>query len=671
MALSLPFLKQKKKEAQFGLLIKESGGVGFIFEKTYNQLRVLAREQVEFTNGWDNLIEHVDELLFSLEQRTKTHVDEVIFFVFSHLIDQKTKEIQKSHLALFKNLVKNLDVRPLGYIECSDAVMEFLKKHNETHLNAVLIEVDVANISIFVFKAGSKVCGRSIARTDSIVDDLESAFADISREVMLPSRIIIYDSDDLHEESTAIVSHHWDSKLFVQFPRVEVLAQEDIYKSLFNIFEEQVMRFSPSVAQAEKAPQEEVLGFAIGRDVERKQEKIVRQKKNNTLFSIVLPMKSLAHLFPKMRLPRWYPIGITAIIGLSLLLFSIEYFFHKVRINVLFPSRSISKSVDFTNELKINNATTSAELSEKRKTTGKRDIGEKAKGEVVINNFDETSKVITKGTSLETNGIKFTLDDDMSVASGSSSIVGGNKVTTPGKSKAKITAFELGSEGNITKGQTFKVADYKTSTLFAMNESAFTGGSKKQVQTVAKQDIESLKEAILQKGKEQAITEIESTMKEDTGLLDTLTTSSLSNVQSSKEVGEEANEMLLKAHVNTQYYTYSMSDVRTLLKKTLDSEVPSGYTLHENNIQFKIKEVKRNKNLLAVGMEVEASALKDVSSNEILDKIAGKKQSELELVLKKEFQASAYEIKPKFPIFVFNSWIPFFKKNIELKISSL
>ncbi len=703
MSLNLPFF-HKKKDSQWylGLFLKDKEIIGFALEKRPHKVEITAHERVFLSNGWENLLEQVDELVFSLEQSTKKELNEVIFFIYSHYIDQQSKEIKKEYLSQFKNLVKNLELKALGYIECYEAVARYLKDKEQSPLTAILIELGETHLGVFVYKGGQKTYTQILLRGDTILSDLEAIFSEIKGDMLLPSRIILYDSYDLHAESTAIVSHKWSHDLFVQLPKVEIIKPQDLHNGMVAVFEEQVNEetavegeeVNQAEESAEEIPQEqEVMGFAIGREVERKEvatqshayhvsdgEPVPKKSRplNFDPSTIIKFMNSIKILPSSLRLKGnvvVIVVGVMAIIASAL---AVEYFLHKVQVEVLFPSQTLSKELDIdmrsdgSDSYGIHLATISAELTEKKSTTGKRDVGEKAKGEVTISNFDEVERVLPKDTPFEVSGIKYGLDEEVKLSSGSSSIVGGNKVTTPGKKTAKLTAVEIGTEGNAAKGQTFKVGSFSTSSIFATNEQAFSGGSKKQIKTISKEDVDALKNSIIKKAKEDAQQKL-SAESGDKRIITDLTETAFGKISVSKEIGEEASEVTLKASVVTAYYEYTAADVAKVLKESFDEDVPSGFRLEEEKISFDIQEVKKKNQQITGKIDAKALVIKDVSKEELINKMIGKKKSDLEELLKNDFQASGIEIKSqsKIPLLLLDNWLPFFKKNIEVSISSL
>lgn len=684
MPFSLPFFKSnEKEEPYFGLFIKDTEAIGFILEKRSGKIEIIAQKQIDIPDGWDNLVEHVDELLFSLENITHKHVSEIIFFVYSHYVDQTTHDIKKEYLKTFKTLLKQLELKALGYIECYDAVVEYLGKKDEVPLTAVLIELDKKNIGLFVYKGGQRVFAQTTTRSESITSDIEYMFHQMNGAILLPSRIILYDSHDLRSESTAVVSYHWDPELFVQMPRVEVLKQEELNAALCVIFQKQLAAESKTEFEAEV--EKEVMGFTIGAEAqdelipETREESAPKEKEGALFFFsratgfISMIKQKLPHLtIPQFSGNRLPIIG--ALLSILVLLFGIEYFFHKARIDVLLPSKNITNEFPYSETIvpngKIKQAQISLSVSDKINTTGKRDVGEKAHGEVALSSFDDKERVVSRGTILQTGSQKFTLDDDVTVPAQSNTTIDGKQAKIAGTLKGKVTASALGTDGNIAKGQNFTVGDFASSVLSANNTVAFSGGSSKQVQTVARQDIDNLKKTIMEKAKQQATEQIKSG-SQDVQILDDLTEINFETVTPSKEIAEEAKELTVNAKVAVDYYSVSPAEIKIFIKDTLRAQVPAGYKIGDDHISYELHDATKKKDRILFTILAKALALKDVSQSEIVKRVAGKPVGALEKILKNDFQASAYDLKftPSIPIF--SAWTPVFKKNISLRISSL
>ena len=213
---------------------------------------------------------------------------------------------------------------------------------------------------------------------------------------------------------------------------------------------------------------------------------------------IVLPKFSLPSF--KFSLPHmsslWVMIG-GGIFLFAAIIFYLVYFLPKATITVSVIPKPLdqtvnltlsttSSSVDFDGSIVPAQVTTVSETGEKiMETTGKKTVGETAKGEVTIYNRTSAVKTLAKGVTLSLGSLKFTLDSDVTIASKSA---GSDYVDVPGKANVAITAATIGTDHNIASGTEFTVASFGKDSYVAKNDSALTGGTSEEVQVVGKDD---------------------------------------------------------------------------------------------------------------------------------------------------------------------------------------
>jgi len=688
--MKFSFLNKKpdqKNKLYLGLLLKEKQAVVLVMKDDGKKLHLIEKEKLNYSNNWENLTEDVDKIVFQLEQKLGTTFQEIIFFVYSHLIDEKTKEIKKDYLIKIKNLIKNLEFKPLGYIECYEAVATYFEKKEELPLTAIITELDDGKLSTFIYKGGNLTFNKTIERTTNLTKDFVQAIEEVKGRMLLPSKIILYDSKDLDDEVTKILTYQWPEEFFIQLPRVHVVKEMEIFQGLIKVFENQI---KADVSSTDKITEKnignkEVLGFVIGKDViedseemaEDYEKKIPEVKKskfkiNNLLVTLINKIKTFKF--------KGNFGGVTKkqgnkfiIIGSVLIIFGLflnEYFFHKASLTLFVPSKKIIDEITINkNDVPIEVSTVSAVLSESKLTTGEKEIGNNAKGSVTIYNFSSSLKSFKTNTIVDSNGIKFSLDQDVNVASASNVIVGSSLVKQPGKTKISVTAVEIGPQSNIEKNHQFVLENYPQDTFMAINEEAMTGGTKKTVRTVSKKDIDELKTLILEKGLKE--NNSNNKIKDKVTIIDDLTQTIFSEENFTKEIGEEAETVGLQAKVNSVFYHFNNKKLIEYIKKRLVKELAAGFIIDEQKTSFKITKAKGEGEDISVSLKINAIATKEFSQLKIINDIKGKRRNDLDKIFKNNYEINGFDIVMKEPLPLINNWLPFFQKNIDLKISIL
>ncbi len=704
--------KKTAEKHYIGLFLKHDALEAFLYQISGTILTTIAHQTRPYSNGWDNLTEDADEVLFGIEQETKKSFEDAILFLHSNLINAASREIDDPYKQHIKKLLKQLELKPLGFIECYEAVVTYLEKRDHTLLNAVLVELSGDQVGVYVYTGGRQVFRSNRLKTSNLVDHLSDEFSNLKQDIMLPSRIILFGEHDYKSEIDDVSSHHFQGKQFIHMPRVEYFSDEELRRAFAETFKDQIVEepdlkipdkpgqnFEVMESSRTESPQKEVMGFVIGDDIEdmtHNEEKSTTQevalptqsaknvsKKNSPAEILqIIRKKGLAsltfmkHVFPSKQKKIPYIVG-AAFLVIVLAAGSIEYFFHKAEIVVYFPSQNIEKNLSVPavlgeNDIDLKVGTVSAQVSNKKVTTGKHEVGDKAKGEVNIYNFSDADHLFPKGTTLTAEGKSFLLDKDVKVASASIVFISG-PVQQPGKAAGQIIAKDIGPEYNLDKGKKFQIEDQSLSNYFAMNDDALKGGSKKEVNTVAKSDEDQLRKLALNTGSQQAKDDfIKMHNNKDEQVLGALTEALPKKLDFTKDVGDEANEVALKADIGVTYYTYSAQKMKEFVKKALDSNVQDGFVLPKEKVLYTVKDASNKADTVTLEIEATGKAMHKYSQEEILKKVAGKNQKDLESIIKNDLKASGFEIKTNSaPLFFLADHLPLAKGNISIKVDSL
>jgi hypothetical protein len=372
-----------------------------------------------------------------------------------------------------------------------------------------------------------------------------------------------------------------------------------------------------------------------------------------------------------------------SIVGLLLIIFSfasILFFLHKATLTVFFQGSNIDKELTIEGEIEgsgngklaITKSKEAVEASDSTTTTGKKIIGDKAKGTVTIFNMKTQERTLKKGTAMQTDsGISFTLDSDVKIASASSSVTGeGNVTIITGKQKAGVTASEIGTKGNITKDTKLKIDGISSEDGRAQSDSAFAGGSEKQVQTVSKDDMTKLQSAVEKKIRQKGDEIVKKTAAEKRTITD-LTKIATTQKKYSKELSEEADSLSLTQQSDVEFYSYSEPDLKKIISGALKGTIDDRYELLPTNINYSLLKAEEVDGKVSINVKVEAKPIRKVEREKILSDIRGKNIRKLEHIVKEEYGGVGYEVKVDSPITPLRSWMPFFTKNIEIHVKSL
>jgi len=359
---------------------------------------------------------------------------------------------------------------------------------------------------------------------------------------------------------------------------------------------------------------------------------------------------------------------ILPLLGFVLILGSLaaaEFWLHKADVNVLFADYQTEKQTDIKS-LPVAIATVSAQLSDSQTATGKRDVGDSARGEVTVYSFDDKEKTIDKGTILEVNGLQFIFDEDIKIPP----FTENNDVRVPGKTQGKITASAIGPESNLKKDQIFKIADLDQKDFYAKNAGDLTGGTKKEIRTVAQKDLDQLEKTLLKKG-EASIKAKGTSLPKGERAIDSLTKYDIAEIKFSKEIGEEATKVEGNGLIEAQYVVFNEEELLNLINKEIKTDIPAGYTVKPENINYEFDKVEETGDTVEATVTIKIKAMRDLDEKEVTEKVKGKNRQAIEKIFSQEYKARGVEMTVKPAIPFLKDWLPLIGNNIVLKISSI
>lgn len=663
------FSPSKQKKYLIGLLLKQESGVVMIFEK--DKEKIIMKELEKFNHvNFSNFTEIIDEILFKLESKLQIETSEIIFFLYSHLIEEKTGEIKKEILMKIKKLIKELNLKPIGYIEVADLLSTYYSYLEKIPFTSLILELDLTFLTLFVYKGGKLFLKKTVISSEDIVGDILSILKQKKDDFLVPTRLIVYNSNDIEDYFLKILHYQWPENIFIQAPKMEIIKEEEMLKSIIFVLNQQLINeeiFETQILEKKN----EKMGFVIGEDIleikNKEEEKKDFQRsikkeasffRNSRVF-LITSISKILQFFKKI----WQNLNnlslsklkllLLALISVVIFLFINEYFFHKAKIIIYSPTKKIKQTVDL--DLNYIISTFSSTLKEQKATTGKKTIGEKATGEVIVYNTNlNKEKIIKKGTEVETGGLKFVFNKEVVIASAESA-------TIPGKAIAKLIASQIGEEYNIPKGKKFNIDD----TSYAESTTDFKGGSKKQIKVISQKDIEELENLILNKGKS-----IKNPKTDNNKIvLTNLRKINIEKKEINGEVGEEADFIGYKATlIITDFYIVKdqlLNELATKLKKVVSND----YYFDKNKIIYQIKDSQLNQEKIYLKIDTQASFIKRFDVKGLLKDLKGKSRDSLKKILKEKYQVLGYQLIQKSLIPQFDYFLPIFEKNIEIEYS--
>lgn len=703
MALNLPFLNSKKKSNKtfFGLYITDLNIHGFVYINDQSGSQIIGSETSELRSGFDGLTEDVDFLLEKLEKPLESPLEETVFFLHSFMIDADTYEIKNPYKDILKELSKTLQLKPLGFIDVAEGLSKYLA--DKSILNTITVEVNKTKASVTVYKDGRKIFSKYCSLTDNFGIDIQNLLVEVPRQIILPAEVIVYGASQSSSIAKELSDFDFDEQVFNFKPHFRFLSLPETENILINLLSKEVSSDLSIAAEKdndanrdEKANREiidpinlgeDVMGFVIGDDVKEGydsdekgvdrvselQENTSKKKNfNKTLSSMFLYLKDLFdRLFSAKNESAESsgikkPIILGVLVAVLIFIFGLvyEYFFHTLEVKVLLKTQDYSSELKITLPVSTENSpsslafikTSSQEFSEEKATTGLRETGEKATGELMFYNYGKESITLKQGAELKSQNLVFILNTEIKIAGRSDS---GER----GSAKGMATASKIGPEFNIPKNTSLTVDGYSDDVLEILVEKPFTGGTKKEVSTVSRADLDSLQKKLEAKIKATNASILgESTVDGEMILPDSIEYK-VTKKSFSSEVGEEAKKVKATIKTNSSFISLNENEVRKKVLNEIKQKVDRTFSVSESATEFDILESSNKADNVIITVDAKSKIYKDVSKENLIADTVFKTSNGLQDRLKSKYDLENVELVESMS---HGLWTPIFNKNISV-----
>lgn len=669
MAFNNIFSPKKQKntpELFLAVEIHESMIKSAVWQVEDETSSIVALGSYELWDTEDSLINGVDASLTEAVRGLDTEPDRIILGLpDSWLIEN---QIHPTKQKLIRRLIKELDLRAIGMVTITEAIVFHLKTQEGVPPTAILLEIYPSKVIVSLVNLGEIQAQEEVGRSDDLARDVEEGLARFEAE-KLPARFILTNGGNLENEEQQIIGYSWTEKLpFIHLPKVQVLPIDFSIRAIalsggseaarslgLEIASENV---SPTPTEEKSnAMVESVtsdlasIGFSLDGEVEKIEE--VREAEETK--TKVNPLSKLPHFtLPKLRLPHLtliFPILVIFLLVGGLIAY--YFFFGKVKVIMSIAPIHVSQTIDVSigtstkdNFLSViaTKKTLSAKASDSLLTTGEALVGDKATGKVIV----YTTKAINlKAGSKITSptGQVFTIDTEVSVASGSADAY--NRATVP----VNVTATKIGGDGNLDKDTKLTVDGHQKSDTIAVVDTGLTGGSSRTVKAVDKKDQEKLLTQVSDKIKASIEDQLKASDPDNRSLVVgalKYTTKTFDHT-----IGQEANTLYLDLAADLDVLVYSKKEMLGQIEKKILATVDPGLVFDPEQTQVSFTDpTPIDANTFATKANVDAVLFPKINEAEFTKVVRGKSITALKNILQTipGYQSATVYVSLKWPL---------------------
>ena len=662
--------------------------------------------------------DNLDKAIVQIKEQVKVPLEKLVLGLMPDAVYKDT--IKKEVIERIKPTAQKHLLTPVGFVVIPEAIAHFLKKREETPQSAIFLSINKQTITLSLFRGGKSKNFVSAEKSGNLYDDFEKGLSQFASEEVLPSKIVLYDGDDkvLEDIREELLSYPWQKNTkFLHVPKIDILPwdfsikaiveagmhefaqtgepdkgiqaetlekkEEDFgfveNKDIVKTYEEEItgdsLVESPSKAIGEETGVEEDLG----EEVEEVPEKKPKLRLSIPKFLNFGKLFFYLSKFTPLKRHKLVPIIIPAIF-LGVIFISSLYFYPAAKIKLVAQPNIVDQNVDITinpqistlniesNEIPGKIYSISLDGQKTEETTGKKTIGEKAKGEATIYNKTSTEKKFAKGTIITgSSNLTFSLDEDISIASASDTGVS----LEYGNAKTRVTAIKIGPLGNIKKDNEFTVDDFAVSSFIVRNEADFSGGTEREIDVVSKEDQDNLLSNLTDDLKNQAKERLDGQILGDEKLLAESVKDNIAEKVFDKEAGDEADNISLKLKIEFSAISYKEEDLNNFLKQYVVDQIPQDFEYDSEKSYFSVKNVNFEENGNVVfNADYHAYLTPKIDTDIFKKKITGKSTENLEEEVRNLTGEGilGYELtyERRFPFL--KGTLPFLGKNIEISI---
>lgn len=603
----LEFLKKAEelKENYWALLIEPEWISSAIWQITDGKVEIISTSPA---TRWDqsgdeaesNLIEPIDASLSLCTQNLPEDAPDptkTVFGLPNSWIENGN--IKPEYLEKLKDICKDLSLVPSGFVVLSEAISHFIKQSEEAPLSGIVVGISNDVLDLSIFNLGKLAGTTSVLRSVSIEEDMVEGLSRLERDLEnFPSRIILFNQkeQELEEIKNNLDNADWNrlgNSKFIHTPRIEIL---DPNKKILAIALAGGSELGEIKGVVEEMPLEEVVNIRESNDITaedlgfvtgsvRVLPKLPELPKINNVVARFSNFKK-----PNFKLPKFNfslgtkPLVMGGVFILTILIvgFILWWFLPKATVNIYVSPKKLEEniSLEVGNDIKGEEINVSLNGEKTKATTGTKTVGDKAKGQVKIQNGTGETINLKSGTIISSSSdLKF-------VTTKSASISAALSTTEPGLATVDVEASSIGSEFNLSKDEKFKVSNYPKADVEAISIDVFTGGSSRQISAVSEEDKKKLTKELKDELMSEAKQKLADKISEDMLIVEASFKEETEKEDYSNKVGDEATNLKLSLTLKITSTIVSKKDLSDISKRSLDNKIPTGFVLRDDQITY-------------------------------------------------------------------------------------
>lgn len=685
-------------EASFWLISLEESSVAVslvTFKNDSWQLSATGLEVSWDKNDPSTLISAVDKSLSAAAAKAEISESDEPFktaLVIPPFWINSDGKIISDRLKQIENFCKQLQLKPIGFVSDDEAIIESVSIQDNFPSSFILLHLSQTELILSLVYLG-KVKERLYRHLEGDFNPqiVENLLSDLKLESTLPPLIILYGKFS-DRDAASLQDYSWVGKknieTFLHFPEIKAYSPLEVLNIYIKIV---VKDLNKEVNAKDLAPQNGLvevssadLGFNNSPPVELPHQVLPL----STLpLSDTLPITSQPlsddrkFKLPKINFKLNFHIKLPPVkllfflFALLPLIILIPLFFLTATVTIFVTPISFSKKVPTIvdvnlKELRntplaipVDKKTIDVSISSSINTTGRKTVGDKAKGEVIVyNKLDKNQTISKKSILSDPAGHKYELTTDIQVAASNINLDQG--VINLGQTRIIISALDIGPEFNIAKDTKLTFKDIPDTMLVAKTKETLTGGSRHDIPAVSLEDKNLLNQKINDEITKTVDQKINNDLNNLAGIIKETVQIKKAKIDFSREIGEEATSLSGSIAGTVTVFVLNSNQKMAIINSVISKE--DNFLASQIDQDFFIFSFEINKletDTAAGFITVKGSALPKIDETLIKQKIVTKTKGKAISIIR-TLIPRAYNLNISFPI------LPIRPENILINLKT-
>jgi hypothetical protein len=219
--------KEEKKESFFALVITAEKVRGAIWAVEKGETKVVAVGETQSWTKEEDLLDAVDATLssateaFAPPEEEMKEPNKVIFGLPEGWVE--AEKISSEKLQILKDISQKLDLKPVGFVVITEAIIHQLKVNEGVPPTVILLALGKEEVWISLVSLGKMTASTEVKRSQDLGADVAEGLSRLGKEKTFPARMLLYNSEeDLEKAKEELLAYTWPS-FFLHLPKVEVL----------------------------------------------------------------------------------------------------------------------------------------------------------------------------------------------------------------------------------------------------------------------------------------------------------------------------------------------------------------------------------------------------------------------------------------------------------------